>query len=272
MSIPNLPVKAYKNLDFLQSPEARSIRVQCELTEPEKRLREHGVANTIVFFGSARTKSPEAARRALRAAEQKASSTDSQAAKDELAKAERDLKMSRYYDAAMKLAERLAKWSLNKHKMKDRFHICTGGGPGIMEAANRGAHIAGGHSVGMNISLPFEQSPNPFQSPDLCFEFHYFFVRKFWLLHPAKAMIIFPGGFGTFDELFELLTLVQTKKTDRYVPIVLFGKDYWNSVLNLEALVEWGTISPEDIYLMNQFDDVEAAFTYLTSELDRCYA
>jgi uncharacterized protein (TIGR00730 family) len=140
-----------------------------------------------------------------------------------------------------------------------------------MEAANRGAMQAKGKSIGMNISLPFEQNPNQYQTPELCFEFHYFFVRKFWLFYLARALVIFPGGFGTFDECFELLTLVQTEKTDRYLPIVLYGSEYWDEVLNLEAAVKWGTISPQDLHLLHRFDDVDEAFAFLTSELSRRY-
>ncbi|HAR67567.1 MAG TPA: lysine decarboxylase [Lentisphaeria bacterium] len=267
-----LPVKAYKNLDFLQSSAARSIRVQCELVEPGERLKTNEISNTVVFFGSARTKAPEEAARELRTAQQQATTDDSPAAKAALELAERNNKMARYYKDAMELAKRLTEWSVENHAAPDRFNVCTGGGPGIMEAANRGAQLGGGKSIGMNISLPFEQSPNGFQNPELCFEFHYFFVRKFWLFHPAKALIVFPGGFGTFDEMFELLTLIQTEKTDGYLPIVLYGTEYWNEVMNLDAMVKWGTIAAADIHLMSKFDEVDAAFDFLTAELDRCYS
>ena len=267
------PSKAYKNLSFLNSHEARGIRIQCELTEPEVRLAEEKIENTLVFFGSARTMSPADARQMLATVQDQVKGDNSAAAKSRLAEAERDLKMSQYYQDAMELARKLTEWSLglDEPDPKKHFFVCTGGGPGIMEAANRGAIQAGGKSIGMNISLPFEQSPNPYQTQELCFEFHYFFVRKFWLFYLARALIIFPGGFGTFDECFELLTLVQTGKTDTHLPIVLYGSDYWDDVLDLEAAVKWGTISPKDLHLLHRFDDVDEAFDFLTGELSRIY-
>jgi hypothetical protein len=263
------PKKAYKNLQFLNSHEARSIRVQCELAEPEVRLEHEQIENTIVFFGSARTKAPADARQVLATVQDQLKGDESAEAKRKLAEAERDVKMAQYYQDAMELARRMTEWSLAIEDPIKRFIVCTGGGPGIMEAANRGAIQAKGLSIGMNISLPFEQSPNPYQTQELCFEFHYFFVRKFWLFYLARALIIFPGGFGTFDECFELLTLMQTEKTDRFLPIVLYGSEYWDEVLNLEAAVKWGTISPKDLHLLHRYDDVDSAFDFLTSELSR---
>lgn len=267
----SLPQKAYKNLQFLNSHEARSIRIQCELTEPEVRLEHENIEHTLVFFGSARTKSLTDARQILATVKDQLKGDTSTAAKAKLVEAERDVKMARYYQDAMELSRRMTEWSLAIEDPVKRFIICTGGGPGIMEAANRGAIQAKGLSIGMNISLPFEQAPNPYQTPELCFEFHYFFVRKFWLFYLARALVIFPGGFGTFDECFELLTLIQTEKTDSFLPIVLYGNEYWDEVLNLEAAVKWGTISPKDLHLLHRMDDVDSAFEFLTSELTRLY-
>ena len=169
------------------------------------------------------------------------------------------------------VAEKLTRWSQSSLKLGKRFYICSGGGPGIMEAANLGASRAKGRSIGFNISLPFEQKPNPYQSPELAFQFHYFFMRKFWFVYLAKALVVFPGGFGTFDEFFELLTLVQTQKTSKHMPIVLYGSEYWHEVVNFESMAKWGTISPADIDLFRTFDDVDETFRYLKSELTRLH-
>ena len=243
-----LPPKAYKNLDFLNSPDARIIRVLSEFIEPQGRLRRGGVHNTVVFFGSARTASPE------------------DKPTEEWAK-----RLGKYYEHAAALAGKLSTWSQTIENPRNRFYVCSGGGPGIMEAANRGAMEAGADSVGLNISLPMEQDPNPYQKRELSFDFHYFFIRKFWFFYLAKALVVFPGGLGTMDELFELLTLVQTKKTHKYMPIVLFGSEFWNDVVNFEALVKWGTISKEDLDLFRVLDDVDEAFEYLKAELTKHY-
>jgi uncharacterized protein (TIGR00730 family) len=231
------------------------------------------VADTIVFFGSARIQSPEKATERLEGAER--ALKEGEGAKDALAEAlkeaELGVRFSKYYTAARELAGRMTQWSKSLENHKHRFIVCSGGGPGIMEAANRGASEAEGYSIGLNISLPFEQVPNPYQTRELCFEFHYFFIRKFWFVYLAKAMAVFPGGFGTMDELFELLTLTQTGKTAKRVPIVLFGSEFWNRVFNFDALVEWGMISPRDLSLFKIFDDVNAAFEYLKGELTREY-
>ena len=185
--------------------------------------------------------------------------------------AERDLVMSRYYEEAVQLSAKITKWS---QKIKDplrKFYICSGGGPGIMEAANRGAHSVGGKSIGLNISLPMEQDPNPYQTRDLSFEFHYFFIRKFWFFYLSKAMIVFPGGYGTMDEFFELLTLVQTQKTKKHMPIILYGQSFWNELLDFDAMQRWGVISPEDLKLFKVVDDVDTAFRYLKDELTEHY-
>lgn len=267
------PIKAYKNLDFLTRPENRSIRVMCELLEPSQRLARHQVNHTLVMFGSARILPEDEARKRLTLARKKRGRKKEVVAaiKRELHEAEVGVKLSRYYEEARELSRRLAEWSLRIPDPQDRFYICSGGGPGIMEASNRGAEEANMSSVGFNISLPFEQTPNPYIEPDLSFEFHYFFIRKFWLVYPAKSLITFPGGFGTLDEFFEVLTLVQTLKIKRDIPIILYGKDYWNSIMNLQKMSEYGTISPEDLDLFKVVDSVDEAFELLTNELQRIY-
>ena len=266
-------LKAYENLEFLHSPQARPIRVLCEMTEPSNRFRKHQVYNTIVFFGSARTPSREQAQREWDQLEQQdpAAFPDKQAYEQARRLARANLKLSHFYEDARTLARRLVEWSAQIEEPRKRFTICSGGGPGMMEAANRGAVEAGGDSIGLNISLPFEQEPNAFQTDGLSMEFHYFFVRKFWFFYLAKAIVVFPGGFGTFDELFELLTLVQTRKTQKYMPILIFGREFWDSVVDFNALVDWGVISPEDLDLFKFCDDVDSAFDYLRHELTRHY-
>lgn len=263
------PEKAYKNLAFLNSPAARPIRILCEYEETRQRLTQHGVKHTVVFFGSARTRSGEDAERLLGEA---SAALDANPGDPECEAAHRKAvithRMSRYYDAARDLAFRLTQWSGANDNGRE-YVITSGGGPGIMEAANRGATEAGGRSLGLGISLPFEQGVNDWVTEDLAFEFHYFFTRKYWFLYMCKALVIFPGGFGTLDELFETLTLVQTGKIKKRLPIVLFGTDYWSRVLNIEAMAEYGTISPPDIELVKQTDSVEEAFAYIVAELGK---
>lgn len=266
-------IKAYNNYDFLNSPSARTIRVLTEMVEPRERLRQYRIHNTVVFFGSARTLPRSEAKKQFKETEKifKSSKNPSAALKKSLENAESNLLMSRYYEDAVSLAEKLTHWFQHSSIKNENFLVCTGGGPGIMEAANRGAKKANGKSIGLNISLPMEQNPNIYQTKEISFEFHYFFIRKFWFFYLAKALIVFPGGFGTFDELFELLTIIQTEKTKKYMPIVLFGKDYWEEVINFKALARWGMISPEDLDLFKIFDDVDEAFSYLQSELNDHY-
>ncbi len=264
-------LKSYENINFLKSSPARLIRVLCELIEPEVRFRQNKIKNTIVIFGSARTIAKAQAQKNLKDIEKSMAQNPTPQIRKNYEKAKRDLAMSRYYEDAVQLAERLTAWSQNMSGNINRFIICSGGGPGIMEAANKGSHQAGGPSIGLNISLPFEQQPNPYQNPDISFEFHYFFIRKFWFFYLAKALVVFPGGFGTMDELFELLTLVQTKKSKKYMPIIIYGKDYWNEIMNFKAMVKWGVIDEEDLELFHFFDDVDSTFKYLTSELSRLY-
>lgn len=267
------PEKAYKNLDFLASPDARQIRVLCEFTEPKSRFRKYRVRDTIVFFGSARTLAPEVATERLEALEVELAQVTALDSDQEqrLALTKRDVMNAHYYGQATELSERLTRWSLELRNQGYHFVVCSGGGPGIMEAANRGARQAGGRSVSLNISLPFEQAGNPYQTPELAFEFHYFFVRKFWFIYLAKALIVFPGGFGTMDELFEVLTLVQTHKTAKDMPIVLFGREFWQRVFNFEALVELGYIGRDDLKLFRFCDTVDEAYEYLTHRLTELY-
>lgn len=267
------PPKAHNNPAFLNSRDGRAIRVLCEFTEPERRFRRLKIKDTIVFFGSSRTLSrTEASEKhnALRA-ELRRAKRPSRKLRGAYEHAKRDLKMSRYYEDAMALAERLTRWSRSLPRSSKRFIVCSGGGPGIMEAANRGALKAGGPSIGLSISLPFEQGKNPYQTKELAFEFHYFFIRKFWFVYLAKALVVFPGGFGTMDELFELLTIVQTEKTAKYMPIVVFGTEYWNELVDFDAMVKWGMIDREDLNLFRFFDDVDSAFHYLKEELTEHY-
>ena len=268
------PLKAYKNIDFLNSDSARQIRILCEMIEPGIRLEGAGIRDTLVLFGSARLVEPQIAAEQL----DRIKTTIEAAAEPgvdlhrQLHKAEAMLRSAPYYQAAMELSEALADWSLNlPGEDSGRFTICSGGGPGIMEAANRGAKNAGAQSIGLGISLPFEQSMNPYIPAALSFEFHYFFVRKYWFVSMAKALVAFPGGFGTLDELFETLTLIQTKKTEKVPPIVLYGREFWEQIVNFGALVEWGTISPEDLELIRIVDSVEEALEYITAQLSARY-
>ena len=252
--------KAYEDKEFLNSPDARIIRILAEMIEPRHRFRKERNRDSIVFFGSARTPSPKQALDQLKEAKKLCN-------KKQLAKAELDIEMSRYYAEASELARMMPEWSIENNY---GYYICSGGGPGIMEAANRGAsEVEGGRSIGLNISLPFEQYPNAYISDELNFEFNYFFIRKFWFTYLAKAIVVFPGGFGTFDEFFELMTLVQTEKTSKILPIVLFGKEFWNEVVNFDALVKYGVISVEDLDLFIFADTAQEAFEYLTVNLER---
>jgi uncharacterized protein (TIGR00730 family) len=250
--------RAYENLEFLHSPQAREVRILAEFTEPRYRLKKSGVDGTVVFFGSARTPPLEEAKAAVERLEAAGGP-----AKD-LARARGLLKVAPYYEQARELARRFSEWST---KGKHGLIVCSGGGHGIMGAANQGAFDAGTPSVGFNISLPFEQHANPWITPELAFQFHYFFLRKYWFVHSSRAIVVFPGGFGTLDEMFEVLTLKQTGKLGRPKPIVVFGREYWEKVLNLEAFVETGMVDPDDLNLWHWSDSVDDAFEYLTKEL-----
>ena len=264
------PLKAYKNLNFLSSEKARFIRILCELFEPEERFKDAGVENTIVLFGSARTKSRKEAEAQLKAIDAliAESSEPNEALHKQRKEAEIDLRASKYYEAARDLSKKLTEWSL-KLPEKDRLFICSGGGPGIMEATNRGAYEANGKSVGLGISLPFEQRVNDYISKELQFEFKYFFIRKYWFVMLAKSLVAFPGGFGTLDELFETLTLMQTNKVNGKTPIVLFGKEFWNELIDFDTLVNWGMISEEDLNYIHITDSVEDAFNFVVNEVQK---
>ncbi|MDZ7370549.1 MAG: LOG family protein [candidate division KSB1 bacterium] len=263
-------IKAYRNESFLNSSEARPIRILSEYLEVAGRLRHRGIKDTIVFYGSARFKSRLEAEEQLAAVtrEMAAAGAPDAALIEKLKAAERDLKNSRYYEDARQLAFLLAKWSQELNE-KHRFIVCSGGGPGIMEAANRGAAEAGSPTIGMNISLPFEQEANPYITEDLSFEFHYFFMRKFWFVYLAKGLVVFPGGFGTMDELFELLTLRQTEKVKKKMCVIIYGTEFWREVVNFPKLVEWGVISPQDLNLFYMADDPQTAFQILSSHLQK---
>ena len=252
------PVKAYNNEEFLNSTDARLLRIMAEYLEPETRFEEFRVRDTVVFFGSARLLPKDKAEKAL--AEAKASG-------EGVEKAEMGLQMSRYYEDTRELARRMTEWSKSLEETERRFVVCSGGGPGIMEAANRGASEAKGENIGLNISLPFEQNDNPYITRRLSLEFHYFFMRKFWFSYLAKAMIVMPGGFGTLDEFMEVVTLVQTLKIKKKLPIVLFGTEYWDAILNFEPMARFGTISPHDVDLFFRTDSVDEAYDFLTKEL-----
>jgi len=267
------PLRAYKNLEFLNSPAARTIRILCEYEETRQRLRREGVEHTVVFFGSARIRSPEAIAERLSAARLRVDAApDDRAALAELHAAQGLQRLGPYYQAARELARRITEWTMDRPAGR-RYFVASGGGPGIMEAANRGAaEVPGGRSVGFGISLPFEPGVNGWIDHRLAFEFHYFFVRKFWFMYPSEALVVFPGGFGTMDELFESITLMQTGKVER-LPVVLFGTEYWDRVVDLQAMVEFGTISADDLLLLHRTDSVDDAFAHLTSHLlatERC--
>ena len=261
MAIDNKKNRFYFNEDFLGSPQGRSIRIMSEYYGPLQKIIENKIYDTIVFFGSARIKSRKKAEAALEQLDQSASDKEKKRIKH-------DLDMSKYYEDARELANKLTIWSKNLKSKKSRYIITSGGGGGIMEAANRGAKEAGGISMGLTISLPFEASGNNYISKDLDLKFHYFFMRKFWFLYLAKALVVWPGGFGTLDEVMELLTLIQTKKIKKRLPIVLYGSEFWNSVINWDYLVDCGTVSEEDLDLFHISDSIEDTYNYIVRYIE----
>ena len=281
----NAPL-AYENSGFLNSSDGRLIRILSEYLEPLARFRREQIQDTVVFFGSARFRARDEADRALELLENTGSTRpapnyEQPAKAQDIAAGEASdlqrkravaaVEMARYYEDARRLAQLLTSWAMKLPSRKHRFVVTSGGGPGIMEAANRGAREAGGKTIGLNIRLPFEQAPNPYITPSLSFEFHYFFMRKLWFAYLSKALVVFPGGFGTLDEMFEILTLTQTEKLAKKITVVVYGAEYWNKVLNLGALVDSGAISPKDLELFQIADTPEQAFDILRRGLTENY-
>ncbi|MBI2418995.1 MAG: TIGR00730 family Rossman fold protein [Ignavibacteriales bacterium] len=263
-------VKAYDNPEFMNSTEARTLRILSEFIEPNTRFQKYKILDTIVFFGSARLMSKKDAT----AEYNKVKAMDPKKTAgfvEKLRHAQHMLDMSHYYEDTVELSRRLTEWSMSLNTDKNRFIVCTGGGPGIMEAANKGAHAAKGMSIGLNISIPYEQFVNKYVTEDLKFEFHYFFMRKFWFAYLAKALVVFPGGFGTMDELFEMLTLIQTGKIKKNLCIVVYDEKYWKTVMNFESLVDYGVINKSDLNLFQFCNTVDKAFEIVTKHFEKNY-
>src|SRR6201981_325158 len=260
---------AYDNEPFLNSPDGRILRILAEYQEPLARFRREQIQDTVVFFGSARFQGRQDAAKHLETIEHTHTAGDAARVQEDLKLAQAQVNMARYYEDARRLAYLLTKWSIQIPARRHRFVVTTGGGPGIMEAANLGAYEARGKSIGLNINLPFEQSPNPYITPSLNFEFHYFFMRKFWFAYLAKALVIFPGGFGTLDELFEILTLAQTQKLAKKILVVIYGSEYWNRAIHFQALADSGAISARDLELFKVVDSAEEGFEYLREGLTK---
>lgn len=262
-----LPQLAYRSLRFLESADARALRIVSEYFDPLAHLRRAGVQHTVVFFGSARIRSREAALQELREAELRLKQGSSAARQAECKRARMAVHMSRYYEGARALSRLITTWAMKLNRSPNVLMVCSGGGPGIMEAANRGAAEAGGKSVGLNIKLPMEQKPNPYITPELSMLFRYFFMRKLWFAQPAQALIVFPGGFGTMDEMWEFLTLMQTHKMGHRVTILLYGSKFWKRAIDFDWLVEAGTVNKEDLKLLRFVDSPEQAFAILKEEI-----
>ncbi len=263
------PLKAYENPEFLNSSDARIIRMLSEFIQPQAKFKKHKIVDTIVFFGSARLKSKKESLAELNKFKVMNPKTPTFA--ENLRFAQRQVEMSKYYEDAVELSKRLTDWSLNLGTHSNRFIICTGGGPGIMEAANKGAKSAGGFSIGLNISIPFEQFVNKYVTKDLSFEFHYFFMRKFWFAYLAKCLVVFPGGFGTMDEMFEILTLIQTGKIKKKMLLIVYDERYWKEILNLNALIDHGVINKEDLDHFSFCSDVDQAYKLITKHFEKYY-
>ena len=263
--------KAYDNQEFIHSRDGRVIRLLAEYMQPDQHFRKHNIKQMVVFFGSARTPSKmdfQTKMNNLRAQLDNPRYPDKDAIKKKIAHLEKIQHTTEYYEDAVSLARMISEWS-NTLPPSQRLNICTGGGPGAMEAANRGASMAGASTIGLNISLPFEQHPNQFISPHLNFEFHYFFMRKFWFVYLSTAFVVFPGGFGTLDELMEILTLLQTKKLKHTRPIVLYNEKFWKTLLNFDFLIEEGMISADDMQLLKFANTPEEAFNFLKDEITK---
>jgi uncharacterized protein (TIGR00730 family) len=260
---------AYQNDSFLDSPDGRILRILAEYQEPLARFRREQIQDTVVFFGSARFHGREAAAADLAIIKKNMAGTAAAQLGKDMKRAQAGVDMARYYEDARKLAHMLTRWSIQIPARRHRFVVTTGGGPGIMEAANLGAHEAGGKSIGLNIQLPFEQYPNQYITPSLNFQFHYFFMRKFWFAYLAKGLVIFPGGFGTMDELFEILTLAQTDKLAKKILVVIYGSEYWKRIMNFQAFVDAGAVSPEDLDQFKFLDSPEEAFEFLKDGLTK---
>ncbi len=264
------PKKAYENLDFLDSPDGRTVRMLTEYLHPKSKFRKHKIMDTIVFFGSARLKSKRNAIKDYNEIKSK-NPKSTQGFAGKLREAQLMVDMSKYYEDAVELSRRITEWSMNLETSANRFIVCTGGGPGIMEAANKGAKKAGGYSVGLNISIPYEQFVNKYVTPELSFEFHYFFMRKFWFAYLSKAFVIFPGGFGTMDEMFEMLTLVQTDKIRKKLALIIYDEKYWKSIINFDALVDKGVISASDLKLFTFCNSLDEAYDAIIKHLKMYY-
>jgi len=260
---------AYQNEPFLNSPDGRILRLLSEYSEPLSRFRREQIQDTVVFFGSARIHSHDSANNRLSEIRGNGACVSPAQQAQDMKHAEAAVDMARYYEDARQLARLLTEWSTQIPAKRHRFVVTTGGGPGIMEAANLGAHEAGGKTIGLNINLPFEQNPNPYITPSLNFEFHYFFMRKFWFAYLAKGLVIFPGGFGTLDELFEILTLAQTEKLAKKIVVVIYGSEYWKKIINFEAMADTGVISPADLELFKIADSPEESFEFLKAGLTK---
>jgi uncharacterized protein (TIGR00730 family) len=265
---PPVPQPAYRDALFMESVAARPVRILTEYLDPLARLRREAVGDTIVIFGSARIQSRDRARARVRALKRVRPAKATPRHRAALREAQAALEMSRYYEEARELAKRLTTWARTLGDKPHRFVICSGGGPGIMEAANRGAIEAGGKTVGLSIELPHEQYPNRYITPELSFQFHYFFMRKLWFAQLAKALIVFPGGFGTMDEFWEMLTLLQTGKLQRRNLILIYGRQYWHRVVNWREMLSWGTINRRDYNLLEFADTVEEAFDRVRKGLE----
>ncbi len=261
---------AYNNSEFINSAGARELRILSEFIEPKLRFNKNKIIDTIVFFGSARIKSEKEAKAKLRELK-KSDNKTSRKYKNELIAAERMLLMSRYYEDAVELSKRLTEWSMKLSEDEKRFIVCSGGGPGIMEAANKGAKLAGGDSIGLNISIPFEQFGNKYLKPESTFEFHYFFMRKFWFVYLAKALIVFPGGFGTLDEFMELLTLMQTKKIKKNMKVIVYDEKFWKQIINFDKLIEFGTVSKSDMKLFDFCSSIDEVYNKITKHFEKFY-